>query len=318
MRVRLIAMDLDGTLNNDQKAIDPPTRDALMEAQTRGVRLALASARPLPGLYRERDALELSGHGGLLMAYNGGVIADAATGSWLSASPMDMEDARGVLRALEALPVTPILDDGARFYVTDRDGYMVQYECMNNRMNCVEVPNLAQALDFAPFKLLMSADAGHIRSLQRQIAELLPPGLAVVQTAAFYLEVIPACVNKGEGLRAICRVAGIDLSETVAFGDSENDIPMLEAAGLGVAMGNADAAVKAAADRVTRSNNENGIAAALEEILQVHRYCSACGFAVTVEGGQVPLRDNPLTDFAWLSSIIRPQNLQGRHFSSGK
>ena len=64
MNVRLIAMDLDGTLNNDQKTIDARTRAALMAAQRRGIRLALASARPMPGLYRERDALELSAHGG--------------------------------------------------------------------------------------------------------------------------------------------------------------------------------------------------------------------------------------------------------------
>ena len=85
----------------------------------------------------------------------------------------------------------------------------------------------------------------------------------MVQTAAVYLEVIPADIDKGEGLRRACDAAGIDIAGVVAFGDSENDIPMLRAAGMGVAMGNADEAVKAAADRVTLSNNDNGIAAAL-------------------------------------------------------
>ena len=267
MKVSLIAMDLDGTLNNDHKAIDPPTLNALMAAQARGIRLALASARPLPGLYKDRDALDLAAHGGLLMAYNGGAIADAATGRLLSATAMDRDEARKVLRALEALPVTPILDDGIQFFVTDRDGYKVRYECANNRMRCTEVPNLADALDFAPFKLLMSADPLHIRALQRRIAKLLPEDLCVVQTDAFYLEVIPSRVNKGEGLRAICRAAGIEISETLAFGDSENDIPMLRAAGLGIAMANADPSVKSAADAVTLSNNDNGIAAALEKYL---------------------------------------------------
>lgn len=264
MKYRLIAMDLDGTLNNDAKAIDPPTCAALMAAQAAGVRLALASARPLPGLYRERDALDISAHGGLLMAYNGGAIVDAATGARLCARPMDMEAARRVLRTLEALPVTPILDDGARFYVTDRDGYMVPYECANNRMECAEVPNLADALDFAPFKILMSVQPDVIKEVQRQIAAALPEALNVVQTAPFYLEVIPSAVDKGRGLMDICRATGIDPSETMAFGDSENDIPMLRAAGLGIAMGNATPDVKAAADAVTLSNNENGIAAAIE------------------------------------------------------
>lgn len=267
MDIKLIAMDLDGTLNNDRKGIDPPTLRALMEAQRRGVRLLLASARPLPGLYRDRDALGLCDHCGLLMAYNGGLIADAATGAVLSTTAMDPGDARRVLRRLEALPVTPILDDGARFYVTDRRGFKVDYECRNNGMACAEVPSLAEFLDFAPCKILMSTDPAGIKSVQATITETLPEGLRVVQTAPFYLEVIPAAVNKGVGLRAACAAVGLTPEQAVAFGDSENDIELLRVAGVGVAMGNADAAVKAVADRVTLSNNENGIAVALKALL---------------------------------------------------
>ena len=81
MRYKLIAMDLDGTLNNDTKQITEKTRAALMDAQEKGIRLALASARPSPGLYRERDVLRLQDHQGILMSYNGGRIVDAATGN---------------------------------------------------------------------------------------------------------------------------------------------------------------------------------------------------------------------------------------------
>ena len=266
MAYKLIAMDLDGTLNNDRKTIDAPTRDALMAAQERGVRILLASARPLPGLYRERDALDLTARHGLLMAYNGGVIVDATTGDTLSAVTMQTEQARRVLRDLESLPVTPILDDGRIFYVTDRNGYKVDYECRNNRMSCVEVPNLAQFLRFPPCKILMSVQPERIRDVQRRIADGLPAGLTVVQTAPFYLEVIPAAINKGVGLRAACDAIGIGVEEAIAFGDSENDIEMLRVAGMGVAMGNADEAVRAAADMTTLSNNENGIAAALSRL----------------------------------------------------
>ena len=88
-----------------------------------------------------------------------------------------------------------------------------------------------------------------------------------MQTAAFYLEVIPKVINKGQGIRDICKVLGIDPDEVISFGDAANDIPMLQEAGMGVAMGNAAEAVKAAADMVTLSNNEDGIAAALEKLL---------------------------------------------------
>lgn len=266
MNCKLIAMDLDGTLNNDQKIIDAPTRDALMAAQARGIRLLLASARPLPGLFKERDALALVDHGGILMAYNGGLIQEARTGRVLASTAMDMEQAGDILRQLKRLPVTPILDDGRIFRVEDADGYMVQYECWNNRMTCSVVADLAEALDFAPCKILMSVQPEQLKAVQRTIADLLPDDLTVVQTAPFYLEVLPRSINKGAGLQAACRALGIDIRDTLAFGDSENDIEMLRAAGVGVAMGNAGEDVKAAADRVTRSNNENGIAAALAEL----------------------------------------------------
>lgn len=265
MNCKLIALDLDGTLNNDQKQITDRTHAALMDAQNRGIRLALASARPSPGLYRERNALRLQEYRGILMSYNGGRIVDAASNEVLFETCMDLCDARTALRRLESLPVTPILDDGRQFYVADRNGYKVEYECQNNAMQCAEVPSLANFLNFAPVKILMSVLPEQLREVQTVIAGFLPESLTVVQTADFYLEIIPRSIHKGQGLMEICKITGIRPEETAAFGDAANDIPMLRAAGLGVAMGNAAEAVRAAADRVTKTNNEDGIAYALEQ-----------------------------------------------------
>ena len=265
MGIKAIFLDLDGTLNNDQKVITPRTLAALMAAQERGVRLVLASARPSPGLHKERDILQLQKHGGVLMSYNGGRIVDAATDKVLYKTAMDINQTKAVLRFLEKLPVTPILDDGKQFYVTDKNGYKVDYECKNNRMVCAEVENLAEFLVFAPIKILMSVAPEKLPRVQKEIADFLPKELAVVQTAPFYLEVIPAAINKGQGVFDTCASLGIDPADTVAFGDAENDIPMLKAAGIGVAMGNAAPNVKTAANAVTATNNEDGIAAWLEQ-----------------------------------------------------
>ena len=267
MGYKLIAMDLDGTLNNDQKIITEKTKAALMAAQKAGIRLALASARPSPGLFKERDILRLQDYDGILMSYNGGRIVDAATGRVLFETSMDLAETKQVLRKLESLPVTPILDDGVQFYVADKNGYKVDYECKNNNMVCSEVGNLADFLTFAPIKILMSVQPEELADVQKQIAAFLPESLTVVQTAAFYLEVIPRIINKGQGIRDICKVLQITPAEVISFGDAANDIPMLVEAGVGVAMGNASDAVKQAADLVTLSNNEDGIAAALEKLL---------------------------------------------------
>ena len=264
MNIRLIAMDLDGTLSNDEKKITPLTREALMDAQKKGIRLVLASARPAPGLYREANALSVREYGGILMSYNGGCITDAASGRVLYRAGIETEIMRDVLRMLKEFPVTPILDDGVQFYVEDKNGFKVEYECQNNCMECAEVDDLSEFLNFSPVKVLMSVDPAVIKDVQKVIAGKLPEGLTVVQTAPFYLEVIPREINKGEGLKKVCELLGVPVEETIAFGDAENDIPMLKAAGMGVAMGNADENTKAAADCVTRSNNEDGIAAALQ------------------------------------------------------
>lgn len=268
MNCRLIAMDLDGTLNNDEKRITPKTLAALMDAQEQGIRLALASARPSPGLCRESNILRLQDYGGILMSYNGGRIIDAGTGNVLFETTMDQEKTRAVLRFLETLPVTPILDDGKQFYVRDKAGYQVDYECKNNNMVCSEVENLADFLPFAPVKILMSVQPGILPQVQAQISAYLPESLSVVQTAPFYLEVIPKCINKGQGILDICRALGISPEDVISFGDAENDIPMLQKAGTGVAMGNAADKVKAAADYITLTNNEDGIAAALEKLMK--------------------------------------------------
>ena len=265
-KYRLIAMDLDGTLTNDDKKITAKTEACLKELQNDGVRLVLASARPSPGLLAECDILDMRRHGGILMSYNGGRIVDAQTGNTLYETAMPLDMARRVLKKLEEYPVTVILDDGKQFYVTDPKGYKVEYECWNNHMTCSQVDNLAEFMDFEPVKFLMSVLPEEIRTVQEQIASWLPEELTVVQTAPFYLEIIPAVINKGEGLRQICALLDIPVDQSIAFGDSENDIPMLLSAGIGVAMENASQEVKEAADAVTGSNNQDGIASFLKKV----------------------------------------------------
>ena len=210
--------------------------------------------------------MKLEEYSGILMAYNGGWIVDAGTGHTLYELHMERKIVKQFLSFLQELPVTVILDDGRQFYVTDRYGYMVEYECWNNNMGCVEAVHLETCLEFDPVKILMSVKPDQLSAVQEEIRARLPELFTVVQTAPFYLEIIPREINKGDGLKQICRALQIDISETIAFGDSENDIPMLRAAGIGVAMGNAVRAVQETADDVTLSNNEDGIAYYLKRL----------------------------------------------------
>lgn len=265
MDVQIIALDIDGTLTDDQKNISNLTLEALIEAEKKGIRLVLASARPAPGLFNIRDQLKMEQFGGILMSYNGGRITDCEGNTFYEIS-MDLATTRRILRFLEKLPVTVIVDDGKMFYVTDKNGYKVEYECWNNQMQCTEVDNLADWLTFSPIKLLLAVDPMKIYEVQEQIRNFLPEDLTVVRTAAFYLEIFSRRINKGQGLCDICKILKIDVRNSIAFGDSENDIPMLEAAGIGIAMKNAEMDVKKASDMCTLSNNEDGIPYALREL----------------------------------------------------
>lgn len=265
MDVQIIALDIDGTLTDDSKNITDLTLEALIEAEMKGIRLVLASARPAPGLYSIRDQLKMEQFGGILMSYNGGKITDCAGNMFYEIS-MDLATTRRILRFLEELPVTVIVDDGKMFYVTDKNGYKVEYECRNNQMQCTEVGNLADWLTFSPIKILLAVDPMKIYEVQEQIRNFLPEDLTVVRTAAFYLEIFSRRINKGQGLCDICRILKIDVRNCIAFGDSENDIPMLKAAGIGIAMKNAEVDVKKASDMSTLSNNEDGISYALRTL----------------------------------------------------
>lgn len=264
MKPKLIALDIDGTLTTDSKEISPKTREMLIDCQKRGSRLLLASARPTHGLYKTMKELEMEDNHGLLMAYNGGKVIDVTSGEVISEINIDKNRVKRILKFLEGLPVSVILDDEEKLYVIDRKGYKVEYEASNNDMEVEEVENLSDFLNFNPVKILLAVNPASIYEVQGQIANNLDEDLTVVRTAPFYLEIIPKAINKGEGLKKICKAKSIDISETIAFGDSENDMSMLEVAGLGIAMANAEKAVKDVADKVTLSNNEDGIYHALK------------------------------------------------------
>ena len=190
---------------------------------------------------------------------NGGKILRAEDKEILHQQMFPRGLAIEVLKHLKHYPVTPIIDDGERFYVTNKNGYKVQHECWNNQMECMEVPSLTNCLDFDLVKILMSVRPEELWDIEDD--------LVFVRTAPFYIEAMPKGLNKAEGLRRTCELLHISPEEVIAFGDAENDLEMIRFSGRGVAMGNACDALKEAADEITLTNNEDGIAHSLEHLL---------------------------------------------------
>ena len=155
MKYKLIAVDLDGTLYNDQLKITSDTLNTMIKAQEMGIRIALASGRPLPGLFHARDLLKLNEHHGMLVAYNGGKVVDTTTNEVLYDQYIPDDLAMELLEHLKDYPVNQIIDDGKVLYVTDKNGYRVKEEALNDSMEYVEVPSLTEHLDFHLNKILI-------------------------------------------------------------------------------------------------------------------------------------------------------------------
>ncbi len=267
--IKLIALDIDGTLTNDEKKITPATRDALIAVQKMGVIAVLASGRQAPGLLRESRELCMQDYHGLLLSYNGARIEDATTGEILYAKGIDNETAVSYLRHLAKLPVSAIVDDGEAIITTSADNFMIDVECRNNNMKLRIVPDIADAVDFAPSKILTAAPPSQLSGLLADIREGFEDKLSFAQSAPWFYEATAPGVSKAESLGMVCRKLGIAPCEVMAFGDAQNDLSMINFAGIGVAMGNSSEELKNAADEVTLSNNEDGIAATLKKYFSI-------------------------------------------------
>ena len=264
--IKLIALDLDGTLYNSRKEITPVTRAALRKIAATGVKLVLASGRPAPGLQEAAGLLGFARHGGGLISYNGGQVQDYLSERVVYKNAIDRQIARQLVAHLANYSVTPIVEDGERIYTDNPAGFQIQHESVNNRMPVERVVNVVQAIDFDPVKVLIAAPAERLQPLVEAIKQPFAEQLDFVLSAPCYLEATAKGVSKATALARLCQEWGIAPHEIMAFGDAENDKAMLEYAGLGVAMGNATESVKAIARMITASNDADGIAQAIERV----------------------------------------------------
>lgn len=258
-----MAVDVDGTLLTSDSEVLDSTREALERVRAEGATLMIASGRPVAGLRHQVARLGIPVDGLVLAGFNGAVVEDAVTGEVYSSMPVPAPVTARLYRGLRALPVATIVPVGAEVFVEDPDGYMVHYEARENGTREVVVDDLAVAAPTPP-KILVAAPHETLAEHRAAIDALGGADVESCFSASFYYEVNAAGVSKGAALAAFCAARGIALADTVAFGDNENDLTMIRTAGLGVAMGNAVATLKAAADVVTSGNDDHGIARVLD------------------------------------------------------
>ena len=267
MEYRLLALDIDGTLTNGKKEITPKTRQVLIEAQEKGLRLVLASGRPVPGIMPLAEQLELAKYGGFVLAFNGGVIIDCSTGKPIYQDLLDTsvyphlyeKGNSGDFRILSYL-------DG-HIACEDIDNEYVRYEAMLNRMPLRKLRSFLEEIDFPEPKCLIVGNPEKLVVLEQELAGYYKGRMSIYRSEPFFLEVLPPGIDKAKRLEFLLGHLGIERSELMACGDGFNDLSMIRYAGLGIAMANAQEVVKEAADYITLSNEEDGVAAAVERIV---------------------------------------------------
>lgn len=260
---RIIALDLDGTLTNHDKVVTPRTRQALLKAQDKGAIIVLASGRPTYGIMPVADCLELEKRGGYILSYNGGNIIDTLTGEKLFSQylpdhvlPLLYKYAREHGHALLGYAGNEIITEKP-------DDSYVKEESRINKMNIRKVDNLLDALEPHPTKLLMTGDPSDMLRAENELLETLGDKMDIFRSAPFFLELVPKGIDKAQSLLRLLSKIDLTSVDMIAFGDGYNDLSMLKLAGMGVAMANAAPEVRAGADYVTLSNEEDGVAEAL-------------------------------------------------------
>jgi Cof subfamily protein (haloacid dehalogenase superfamily) len=264
-RYRLIVMDLDGTLLNRQSQVTPRTRAVLERAHAEGIAIAVATGRSYPLVRYFTRGLPLSGP---QITFNGAIVVDSVTGKSTHLHAVPVALVRPVLAFL--------VEHGAyTCYFTEDMIYVREHAVPLERAlvppdfspQPVVVPDLSALLHLPCIKLVVVAKLEAIARLRPLAEAAFGDQLYITQTSSVLLEFLHPAVSKGAALiEAMCYL-GLRAEEVIAFGDSHNDIEMLRVAGTGVAMANAGAEVRAVADSIAPSNDDDGIAVVLEDVL---------------------------------------------------
>lgn len=260
---RIIALDLDGTLTNHDKIVTDATRKALAEAQDNGAVVVLASGRPTYGIIPVADCLELEQRGGFILAYNGGKIVDCRTMETLYSQYLPDNVLPEIYDYAHEKGYALLGYSGNEIITESPDDKYVGEESRINKMPIRQVGNLLESLEKHPTKLLMTGDPTEMVKAEEELAAILGNRMDVFRSAPFFIELVPKGIDKAHSLQRLLNHIGYTPSDMIAFGDGYNDISMLRLAGMGVAMANAAPEVRAEADYVTLSNEEDGVAAAL-------------------------------------------------------
>ena len=266
---KILFTDLDGTLLNNESRVVGEMRQALVDMCKAGHILVLSSGRPLDSILEVKREAELDFPGMYIIANNGTLIYDCDRHEPLLELRVAYEDVTAIwnLAKENQIHVQTYTDT---HIISAKEDKEVQFYRRHIHLPLLLADNPLDVLDKEQFKVLCIdlEDHDRIAAFQEKLHEQFGDRLQTVFSNPMYLEIFAKEAGKGNGLRFLCDYLNVPVANSIAAGDAQNDISMLDAAGLSVAMCNGDEDIKAAADVVTKRNNhECGLADVVYEYI---------------------------------------------------
>jgi Cof subfamily protein (haloacid dehalogenase superfamily) len=259
--VRLIALDLDGTVIGADLVVRERVRESVIRAQARGIAVTLVTGRMFAATRPFAEALGIRGP---IVCYQGAAIFDVASGRIVQQTPLAQPVTREVLARAKADRIHAQCYAGDRLYVEALNAETQKYLNLS-QVEPVVVPSLIDAFADEPtLKIVLVDEAARATAYTETLKTLLATRAYVTRSHPDFVEVLDPGVDKGHALAFVAAHYGVPIAATLAVGDSWNDLPLLDAAGMGVAMGSAPPEVLARADAVVGDVAHDGVAEAIE------------------------------------------------------
>lgn len=267
MKYKVLALDLDGTLTNSEKKITDRTKESIFKAMEMGVKVVLASGRPVLGIERLAKELRLDEYGGYILAYNGGQIIEYNTGNIISESTVDMSYYYDICECGHKFDVSVLTYNDEGVISEDETAKYVIKEGYNNTIPVIHVDSLYDSVKKTVVKFMVVGEPEELEKALKYMQGKFDGKLNVFLSEPYFMEVTALGIEKASSLERLLNYLNCTREELMAIGDGLNDIPMLKYAGLAVAMDNAYDETKEHADFITKSNNEDGVAYAVDKFI---------------------------------------------------
>lgn len=267
--IKLIAIDIDGTLLNSQKELTETVKKTLQQAAAKGVKVVLCTGRPVKGVQKLLEELDIISSDQYVISYNGSLVQTTNGQETIAEFSLPFEDVVRLQQLADTLQVPYHAIDREAIYTTNKDiGDFTVHESqlVNMPIRYRTIEELAQN-QFVAQKMMFVDYPEQLDAVIAQLPEWVNQDYFTVKSAPFYLEVLHKDANKGNAVKALCDHLNIPLTQAMAIGDNHNDLDMLAVVEHSVAMGNAVEAVKLAAKYTTASNDEDGVAKIVADLV---------------------------------------------------